>query len=122
MCQFRKEAARRGYDQGITQSRVEQKRWHGWLFAMNQEGYPVNSLSRRFRANEGKHIFLKCIITHIIHHRGLLCCPEGQCGCEVGAGWWGKQIPEGHWAELKDAMVPQHAPNGQGEVDPFHLI
>lgn len=95
MCQFRKEAARRGYDQDIAQSRVEQKRWHGWLFAMNQEGYPVNSLSRRFRANEGKHIFLKCIITRVIHHCGLLCCPEGQCGCEVGAGWQGRQMAGG---------------------------
>lgn len=95
MCQFRKEAARRGYDQDIAQSRVEQKRWHGWLFAMNQEGYPVNSLSRRFRANEGKHIFLKCIITRVIHHCGLLSCPEGQCGCEVGAGWQGRQMAGG---------------------------
>lgn len=35
---------------------------------MIQEGYPVNSLSRRLKANEGKYIFLKCIITYVIHH------------------------------------------------------
>lgn len=51
------------------------------------------SLSRRFKENEGKSIFLKCIITYVFHCHVLLWSPKEENRCEVGLDGHGRKIP-----------------------------
>lgn len=54
-------------------------------------GYPVNSLSKKFKENEGKSILLTCIITYIFHHHLLQ--KKRMNRCEAGLDHHGRQIP-----------------------------
>lgn len=58
----------------IKQSTVQ--RGVGSFAVSCDEGYPVNSLSKKFKENEGKSILLTCIITYIFHHHLLLWSPK----------------------------------------------